>query len=137
MLDFLFFCLERVGNIGGGGGGRGEKGEIGNYPDNFIWSPEVFWTGWLVELRFNTTLTAKVRSWQSVTHMTLCFLAFTNFFPKPPTTFLTCFSRGERRIYARKKFHLKWVSNSQPSGHEFDTLTTETPRRGKMFSKGL
>ena len=24
------------------------------------------------------------------------------FFPKPPTTFLTCFCRGERRKYARK-----------------------------------
>ena len=26
------------------------------------------------------------------------------FFPKPPTTFLTCFCRGERRKYAGKKF---------------------------------
>ena len=25
------------------------------------------------------------------------------FFPKPPTTFLTCFCRGERRKYAEKK----------------------------------
>ena len=49
--------------------------------------------------------------------------ANTNFFPKPPTTFLTCFSRGERRKYARKKFHLNQGSNSQPPGHETDTLT--------------
>ena len=57
--------------------------------------------GWLVVLGFNATLTAKVISWRSVTH--LCFLAFLTpvltllFFPKPPTTFLTCFCRGVRR----------------------------------------
>ena len=32
--------------------------------------------GWLVVLWFNATLTAKVISWQSVTHM--CFLAFSH-----------------------------------------------------------
>ena len=53
------------------------------------------------------------------------------FFPKPPTTFLTCFCRGERRKYARKKSHLNQGSNSQPPGHESDTLTTEPPGRGK------
>ena len=52
------------------------------------------------------------------------------FFPKPPTTFLTCFSRGERLKYARKKVCLNRVSNSQPPGHESDTLSTEPPRRG-------
>ena len=52
------------------------------------------------------------------------------FFPKPPTTFLTCFCRGERRKYAGKKSHLNRVSNSQPPGHESDTLTTEPPGRG-------
>ena len=51
------------------------------------------------------------------------------FFPKPPTTFHTC-CRGERRKYAGKKVHLNWVSNSQPPGHESDTLTTEPPSRG-------
>ena len=51
------------------------------------------------------------------------------FFPKPPTTFLTCFCRGERRKYARKKSRLNLGSNSQPPGHESDTLTTEPPRR--------
>ena len=40
------------------------------------------------------------------------------FFPKPPTTFLTCFCRGERQIYARKKSRLNRGSNSQPPGHE-------------------
>ena len=52
------------------------------------------------------------------------------FFPKPPTTFLTCFCRGERRKYAGKKSRLNRGSNSQPPGHEFDTLTTEPPGRG-------
>ena len=52
------------------------------------------------------------------------------FFPKPPTTFLTCLCRGERRKYAGKKSPLDWGSNSQPQGHESDTLTTEPPRRG-------
>ena len=49
------------------------------------------------------------------------------FFPKPPTTFLTCFCRGERRKYSGKKSRLNWGSNSQPPGHEFDMLTTAFP----------
>ena len=60
----------------------------------------------------------------------------TTFIPKPPTTFLTCFSRGERRKYARKKVCLNWVSNSWPPGHESDTLTTEPPGLG-LFGKEL
>ena len=52
------------------------------------------------------------------------------FFPKPPTAFLTYFCRGERREYAGKKSCLNRGSNSQPSGHESDTLTTEPPGRG-------
>ena len=52
------------------------------------------------------------------------------FFPKPPTTFLTCFFRGEKRKYAGKKSRLNRGSNSQPPGHESDTLTTEPPGRG-------
>ena len=51
------------------------------------------------------------------------------FFPKPPTTFLTCFCRGERRKYAGKNVRLNRGSNSQPPGHESDTLTTEPPGR--------
>ena len=85
----------------------------------------------LVVLGFNATLTAKVISWRSMTHM--CFLAFSHqyllFFPKPPTTFPTCFCRGERRKYAGKKSRLNRGSNSQPPGHESDTLTTEPPAR--------
>ena len=45
------------------------------------------------------------------------------FLPKPPTTFLT--------YYAGKKSRLKRRSNSQPSGHESDTLTTELTGRGR------
>ena len=54
------------------------------------------------------------------------------FLQKPPTTFLTCFCRGERRKYAGKKSRLNRGSNSQPPGHESDTLTTEPPMRGHL-----
>ena len=39
-------------------------------------------------------------------------------------------STGERQTYAGKKIRLYRVSNSQPPGHESDTLTTEPPGRG-------
>ena len=51
------------------------------------------------------------------------------FFPKPPTTFLPCFCRGERRKYAGKKV-ASTGDRTQPLGHESDTLTTEPPGRG-------
>ena len=57
------------------------------------------------------------------------------FFPKPPTTFVTCFCRGERRKYAEKKVRLNRGSNSQPPGHESDLLTTEPPWRGYWVVK--
>ena len=53
------------------------------------------------------------------------------FFPKPLTTFLTCFCRGERRKYAGKKSRLNRGSNSKPPGHESDTLTTKPPGWGE------
>ena len=83
----------------------------------------------LVVLGFNATLTAKVISWQPVTHIFPGFLTpvLTLFFPKPHTTFPTCFCRGERRKYTEKKGRLNRGSNSQPPGHESDTLTTEPP----------
>ena len=52
------------------------------------------------------------------------------FLPKPPTTFLTCFCRGEREKHAGKKVCLNWGSNSQPPGHESDMLTTKPPGLG-------
>ena len=54
------------------------------------------------------------------------------FFRKPSTTFLTFFCRGERRKYAGKKSRLNRGSNSQPPGHESDTLTTEPTGRGLL-----
>ena len=83
---------------------------------------------WLVVLGFNASLTAKVISWRSVTH--ICFLAFSHqykqlSFPKPPTIFLACFCRGERRKYIEKKVRLNRGSNSQPPSHESDTLNAE------------
>ena len=50
------------------------------------------------------------------------------FFPK--TAFSTCFCRGDRWKYGGKKSCLNQGSNSQPPGHESDTLTTEPPGRG-------
>ena len=38
----------------------------------------MIYVGWLVVLGFNATLTAKVISWRSVTHM--CFLAFSHLY---------------------------------------------------------
>ena len=49
------------------------------------------------------------------------------FFPKQLNTFLTCFSRGERRKYTGKKICLNPGLNFQPPGHESDTLTIEPP----------
>ena len=58
-------------------------------------------------------------------------------FPKPPTTFLTCFCRGVMRKYAGKKVRLIRGSNSQPPGHESDTLTTEPPGRETRFGDSI
>ena len=55
------------------------------------------------------------------------------FFPKPQTTFLTCFCSSGRRKYAGKSSSLNRGSNSQTPGHESDTLTTEPPGRGYFF----
>ena len=57
------------------------------------------------------------------------------YLPKPQTTFLTFFCRGEGQKNARKKSCLNQGLNSQPPGHEFDRLTTEPPRRGHTSSK--
>ena len=51
------------------------------------------------------------------------------FFKNLLTTFLTYFFRGERQKYGRKKFP-NHGSNSQPPGHEPDTLTTESAGQG-------
>ena len=79
--------------------------------------------GWLVVLGFNATLTVKVISWRSVTHM--CFLAFSHHYEY---RFLS--KATERRKNARTKVRLNRVSNSQPPGLESDTLTTELPVQG-------
>ena len=56
------------------------------------------------------------------------------FFPKPPTTFLTCFCRGERQKYTGKKVRFKRGSNLQTPGHS-DTLTTEPHGWGPLNDK--
>ena len=47
-----------------------------------------------------------------------------------PNTFITYFCRGDKRKYAGKKIRLNRGSNSQPPGHECNTLTTEPPGGG-------
>ena len=61
------------------------KGEIAHY-EQFVLFPQrfqkthknkgLFGKGWLVVLGFNTTLTAEVISWRSVTHM--CLMSFSH-----------------------------------------------------------
>ena len=71
-------------------------------------------------------------------HVFPCFLTpvlTQPFFPKPHTTFPTFFCRGERRKCAGKKVRLNRGSNSQPPGHESDTLATESPGRGSRKEK--
>ena len=93
---------------------------------------------WLVVLGFYATLTAKVISWRTGTHMFSGFLTPVQlFFPKPLTTFLTCFCRGERQKYAGKKSRLSRGSNSQLPGHESDTLTTELPGWGMLHLNAI
>ena len=104
--------------------------------------PKVFFfkglsVGWLVVLGFNVTLTANVISWLSMMHMFPGFLTPVILIPKPPTTFLTGFCRGERPKYAGKKSLLYCGSNSQPPGHESDTLTTEPHGWGGLSGSGL
>ena len=57
-------------------------------------------------------------------------------FQQPPTTFLTCICRAERRKYARKRVRLSQGSNSQPPGYESDMLTTEPPGLGQQAWPG-
>ena len=111
-----------------------------------VFSKDLYWRNvcWLVVLGFNATLTAEVISWRSVTH-NYVFPGFVTpvltqlFFPKPPTTFLTCLCRSERRKYSGKKSRLNRGSNSQPPGHESDMLTSEPSGRDlkKCKNKGL
>ena len=58
---------------------------------------------------------------------------YKTFFWKLPTTLLTCI-KGERRIYCGKKVQPTRVLNSQPPGHEYDTLTTEHLGQGLYTS---
>ena len=82
---------------------------------------------WLVALGFNATLRVKVIIMAvSDAHVFPGFL-------KPVFTQLSfqghgliCF-RGKRRKNAGKNICFNRVSNSQPPGHESDTLTTEPP----------
>ena len=75
----------------------------------------------------------------SDTHVSWLSHTSTNitFFPKPPTSFLTYFSRGERQKYAGQKICLNQVSSSQPPGHESDTFITEPLGRASVMKLRL
>ena len=59
----------------------------------------------------------------------------TNFFQKPPTTFLTCFSRGERRKYAIKKFRLNRLTIEPSRRKHTSTNTTFLFKAINYFSQ--
>ena len=72
---------------------------------------------WLVVvLGLNATLTARVISWQSVTHM--CFF---DFLQSHQILFSHAFDRGEMQNMPERKFP---STRSQTSGHESDKLTS-------------
>ena len=57
------------------------------------------------------------------------------FFPKPPTTFLTCFCRGERRKYAGKKVRL---NGNQTHNHQVMSPTSSPlshPGGARLFCR--
>ena len=84
---------------------------------------------WLVVLGFNATFTAKVIHGA---HVYPGFLTpvLTPLSSKATNYFSHFLCRGGRQKYPGKEVHLNRVSNSQPSGHESDMLTTEPPGRG-------
>ena len=90
--------------------------------------------GWFAVLEFNATLTAKVISWRSVTHM--CFLAFSHqyyFLSKATDYFSRMFHAeigGENT--PERKFASTGYRTQSHQGHESDTFSTEPPGRGKM-----
>ena len=109
---------------------------------------------WLVVLGFKATLTA--RGHIMAVGDSYVFPGFLTpvltqlFFPKPPTTFLTCLCRGERRKYTGNKSRLNRGSNSQhqvmsstrsplshPGGAYVYMLNNESLRSKGLFSNNV
>ena len=117
-----------------------ERGEIAHYK-RFLLFPQCFQKSLLQTRKnkdlFGIGLTDRVISWWSMTHM--CFLAFSHQYHHKFSfqSHRLLFShasaevRGEK--YARKKVCLNRGSNSQPPGHESETLTTQPPWKGQTF----
>ena len=109
--------------------GRSQNVVIGNGLEQCMVSLN-FTYSWLVVLGFNATLTAKVISWRSVTHVFPGFLTpgvTQLFFPKPPTTFLTCFYRGERQNKRKEK---------SSTGNQTKNLQVMSPTRSPLSHPG-
>ena len=118
-VDFLFRVFKpyqkhfRHGLFSGGGGG-GVVSAFTPYQQHFSYSTAtvhksmVGWLHWglmpLLQLRsYHGGRWRTCVSWLSHTSTKTTF-----FFPKPPTTFLTCLRRDERRKYAGKKITNPW-----------------------------
>ena len=85
-----------------------------NYLKEFFLLSQKKSVGWLY---WGLTPLPQLRSYHGgQSHTCVAWLSHastnTNSFPKPPTTFLTCLSRGERQKYARRKFRLNQVSKT-------------------------
>ena len=88
-------------------------------------------TGKLVLLGFNATLTAKIISlcsWRTCVSWLSHNSTNTTFLSKATDYFSHMLLQKWKMKIHRKKVHLHQRSNSQPSGHESDTLTIEPPR---------
>ena len=96
-------CFENIG-------GKGEN--AGN--EHFLFFPQYFLPFPIKKLTFESHLFYRLQMLSIRTGLKFCRLAvgdswlshtssYTTFFPKPLTTFITFYSRGERRKYAGKK----------------------------------
>ena len=86
--------------------------------------------GWLVVLGFNTTLTAKVISWWSVTHMCfqVCHTSTNTTFLSKATDYFShmLLQRKEAKIRRKEKSPQLGIE-LKPSSHEYNTLTIKPP----------
>ena len=93
---------------------------------------------WLVVLGFNTTLTAKVISWQSVTHM--CFLAFSHQYKHNFSSqrHQLLFSHGSAEVRGENMLERKVASTgNQTHNHQVMSLTRSPLSHPGRTSYGL
>ena len=59
----------------------------------------------------------------------------TTFFPKPATTFSHASAEVRGENTPEKKVRLNRGLNSEPPGHDYDTLATELPGRDTIYQE--